>query len=116
MKASFSTISTRIIAIVILIFALLQLLYIININSVNYQSLFHENKKIELVLILLFAFSSFIIAYGLWKLKKWAFYIYLFITIIYQITMLIKDKWNISLIILPTIFITILALNNKKLK
>ena len=70
MKNKFALISTRIIGIIILIFGIFQMFYINNLKNPNYHTLFNENKEIELILTLVFACCSFVIAFGLWKLKK----------------------------------------------
>jgi len=116
MKNKFTLISTRIIAVIIVIFGLFQFLYIGNIDSPNYSPIFHENKTVELVLLLLFTCSSFVIAFGLWKLKKWAFILYILTTLIFQSYMVVNQRWEFNLIIWPIIVMTILTINYKKLQ
>ena len=53
---------------------------------------------------------------GLWKMKKWGFYLYVALAIFNQIVMLIKGIWSPYGLMLPVLLILIVANSRKQLK
>jgi len=59
---------------------------------------------------------GFVSLVGLWKMKKWGFYLYVALAIFNQIVMLIKGIWSPYGLMLPVLLILIVANSRKQLK
>lgn len=102
---TFTTISMRVLSVICLYFT-----FFIIVSLLKFDNNIHYYIKVILATSLVF------IIYGLWTLKKWALFLYLATSIIFQIFSLATHTWYIGLLIWPFITITTMIINYKNLK
>jgi len=104
MTKKFTKICIRILSVISLIFAFIYI-----------NSLFHINKGTIFYVNLLLGITTFIIAYGLWYLKRWTLYLYFLTSLSFHIFSLINDSWEPTLLIWPITYIFLISINYKNL-
>lgn len=101
---TFTTISMRILSAICLYFTVFIILRLLKFDN-----------NIQYYIKVILATSLVFIIYGLWTLKKWTLFLYIAISIVFQIFTLMAHTWHLGLLIWPFVIITTMIINYKNL-
>ncbi len=96
--------------IALIVYSFIGVVFLVKSIKVGQSDLIFKYISLGILLI------GFVIVGGILKLKKWGIYSYFGLVLIMQMTSIVFNKWTISLIYVPIIFLVITLIYYKKFK